>query len=35
VNKNKTAAINVLETIISLNPPNTADYRAALAQLKS
>lgn len=35
VNKNKTAAINVLETIISLNPPNSADYRAALAQLRS
>jgi len=34
VAKNKTGALAIMESIIALNPPNVADYRAALAQLK-
>jgi tetratricopeptide (TPR) repeat protein len=32
--QNPGAAIEVLQTIISFNPPNVTDYRQALAQLQ-
>jgi tetratricopeptide (TPR) repeat protein len=32
---NKVAAINVIQTILTLNPPNATDYQKLLAQLRS
>jgi tetratricopeptide (TPR) repeat protein len=35
VSKNKAGAIAILERIIAINPPNAAEYRAALARLRA